>query len=75
MTAFDTVLGRLDDDESAILRELDRRFVIAQALMKKVLPNFDAGAKEFADVLFQFFDRVDDFLDSVDDDDDDDDDD
>ncbi|MCA8942236.1 MAG: hypothetical protein KDB80_06705 [Planctomycetes bacterium] len=75
MTSFDNMLTRLDPEEADVLRELDRRLAIAQALMQKVLPDLDVGPRDYGELLMKFFEPVDDFLDSVDDDEDDDEDD
>ncbi len=75
MTAFDQLLSRLNPAEADVVREIDRRFAITQALMHKVLPDLEVEQKDYAELLLKFFDHVDDFLDAMDDDDDDDDDD
>ena len=74
-TSFQALLSKLDSNEQGVLTELDRRLVLARALLQKHLPELDVSPKDDADLLFEFFERVDDFLDSLDDDDDDDDDD
>ncbi len=69
--SLDQMVGSLPEEEAEAIKELDKRLLIARALFTKHFPNVEFENKDHANVFFEFFERVDDFLDAVHDVDDD----
>ncbi len=74
-TTAELILPRLDEVEREVVDELAKRFEIAEAFVQKFASNVAAGSRDYAELVVEYFDRIDDALDAADDDLDDDDDD